>query len=643
MNKQFIFLLLLSISNITSTFAQNETDCLIECEKKTYAKRMISAPKIMAANNSDFIYHRCEWNIDPAINYISGKITTYFIPNSPISTLEFDLSADLMVDSVDYHSSHISFSRLGDIVNVDFTNTLPTGQIDSVSVFYQGIPPGTGFGSFAQETHGNDSVPVIWTLSEPYGAKDWWPCKQNLKDKIDSIDVLITTPQQYRAASNGLLVSEVTSGNNKIYHWKHRYPIAAYLVCLAVTNYWAYSHYVPYANDTLQVLNYVYPEDSSNAQNSTPDIIRQTQLYDSLFGIYPFQKEKYGHVQMGWGGGMEHQTFTFVGGWGFELLAHELAHQWFGDAVTCGSWEDIWLNEGFATYLSGLCYEHLAPIWWPYFKQDRINQITSQPGGSVLCKDTTDINQIFNGRLTYAKGGMILHTLRWVMGDSAFFAGVRNYLNDSLLSYGFAKTPQFIAHMEDAMGQNLAWYFNDWYYGEGFPSYGISWEQDSSNTVSFIVDQVQSHPSVSYFELPLPIQFKNSTHDTTVVVYNSFSGQAFTVNLPFHADSLIFDPERWIISNNNIVYPTGVNELYEKSNLKVYPNPSSDYITIDFKVHSVPASMFIQMTDITGKIVKTEIFKNHKQVIDMTHLSQGVYFIKLNGLGINVNKMVVKQ
>ena len=164
-----------------------------------------------------------------------------------------------------------------------------------MTVYYHGVPPDNGFGSFVQSTH--KGTPVIWTLSEPYGASDWWPCKNSLTDKADSIDIFVTTPAEYKAASNGLLISSLPDGTGMVYHWKHRYPIATYLVCMAVTNYSRYIHKVPFGPDTLKVINYIYPEDSAAAYAQTANAVPMIQVYDSLFGIYPFQNEKYGHTQ----------------------------------------------------------------------------------------------------------------------------------------------------------------------------------------------------------------------------------------------------------------------------------------------------------------------------------------------------------
>ena len=528
--------------------------------------------------NYDVKWYRCFWNIDPNIDSISGNVTTLFQPvSADIDTLDFDLNQVLVVDSVIYHNYRVTWSHNSDLLTIHFPSALSHLAVDSVTVYYHGVPPENGFGSFVQGTH--SGAPVIWTLSEPYGASDWWPCKNGLTDKADSLDIFIRTSPSYKAASNGLLVSSAMQGPEIVYHWKHRYPIATYLICLGVTNYAVYNHQVPFGGETLNVANYVYPEDSASAVGPTSQVIRMIQVYDSLFGIFPFQREKYGHAQFGWGGGMENQTMTFVTSFDFELLAHELGHQWFGDKVTCGSWSDIWLNEGFATYLSGLCYEFILPSFWERFRQARIKSIISKPDGSVFCPDTTNIARLFDNRLSYAKGAMILHQLRWVIGDSAFFSGLRNYLDDAGLSYGFARTQNLKSHLESSSGQDLTWYFNDWFTGEGFPTYQVNWSQ-TNDTLAFTVNQTQSDPSVSFFEMSIPLKFKNQTRDTLIRFFNSYSGQAFNVMIPFAVDSVIFDPDYQLITGNHAF--TDIGEHTMNNNFEVFPNPGSDQINFRY-------------------------------------------------------------
>ncbi len=579
-------------------------------------------------DNYDLKYHRFQWQVDPSVDYIRGSVTSWFMATaSGFNEMDFDLSDVMTVDSVMYHGSLLTFSQPGgDVLQITLPSVIPAGTLDSIEVFYEGSPVGGGFGSFVQTNH--NGTPVIWTLSEPFGAKDWWPCKQSLNDKVDSIDVIVTTPQAYRVASNGLLISETPDGADKIYHWQSHYPIAAYLIAIGVTNYAVYHDYLPLnATDTLDVLNYVYPEDLTNAQSQTPDILNVIALYDSLTILYPFSNEKYGHCEFGWGGGMEHQTMSFVIAFNHSLIAHECAHQWFGDKITCGSWEDIWLNEGFATYMEGLTEEFLFPATWYNWRSGKVNNITSVSDGSVLCDDTTSVSRIFNGRLTYDKGSYILHMLRWKFGDNVFFQGLRNYLNDPALAYNYAKTPDFIQHMESVSGQNLTTFFNQWYYNQGYPSYQVQYGQ-TGNNLTVKIDQTQSDASVSFFEMPVPVRFTDGINDTTLVFNHTFSGQVFNATLNFTATTVEFDPELWLISRNNTVQSiddiSGLNSF-----VSVFPNPASDEVIVSIK-NGLQVSA-IEIDDVLGKkaIVKDVDQFAAEIKIDLTGLSAGLYFINV--------------
>lgn len=549
-------------------------------EQRTHAARQafVASPP---TSNYDLLYQRAEWEVDPAVRYIKGAITSYFTPlEEGFSEIFFDLDNALLVDSVYYHRQKIPFEQTGDkLLRIDLPASLPSGQRDSVTVFYQGIPPTTGWGSFEQTTHA--SGPIIWTLSEPYGARDWWPSKQSLEDKIDSIDIWVRTPLNNKVASNGLLVEERQEGQQLLYHWKHRYPIATYLVAIAVTNYVAFTTEVPTSTgETIPVLNYVYPHAEASLRPQADQVVGMMQLFNELFGLYPFAREKYGHAQFSWGGGMEHQTMSFMGSFNYGLMAHELAHQWFGNKVTCGSWHHIWVNEGFATYLTGLTYERLdAPVDWHSWKQGMITSITSQPGGSVWVPDTTNVSRIFNGRLSYNKGAYLLHMLRWVVGDEAFFEGIRNYLQDPQLAYRFAVAEDVQRHLEATSGQDLTEFFQDWYYGEGFPSYEGYFRQTDAR-VTITLSQATSVPSsVDFFEMPVPIELLDvsGTQRTTVVVPHTQQEQEFEVDVPFKVAEMRIDPELWILSANN--NPNGLEEEI-LANLELYPNPTAQNLQL---------------------------------------------------------------
>lgn len=624
-----VFLWALCVTWVSWVNAQSSFEDIVEAERKAflYSHNSHRADRAGAFDNADVTYQRLNLNVNPAVKYISGDITTVFIPTQDITDFEFDMSDSLTVDSLIYHGAILAYIHADDVIHVDFPAVVPQGLADSIRVFYHGVPAGTGFGSFIQSYHG-DSVPIIWTLSEPYGAKDWWPCKQNLQDKIDSIDMLVTVPDTMRVAGNGLLVAEVLNGNNKTFHWKHRYPIVTYLVAFAVTNYVAYTDTVDYPGKILPVLNYVFPESVEAAKAETPQTVGMIHLFDSLFEMYPFHLEKYGHAQFGWGGGMEHQTMSFMGSFGFELTAHELAHHWFGNKITCASWEDIWLNEGFATYLAGLCYQHLKPELWMDFKRGRRADAVKQPNGSVWCNDTTNVSRIFSGSLSYSKGGMVLHMLRFLMGDEKFFAGMRAYLSDVALAYSFADTDAFRQHMEAAYGKSLVGFFDDWIYGKGFPSYTVTWKQDFYNHVEVKIEQKQSDPSVPYFDVPVPVRLIGTGGDTTIIFNNTTNGQEFKFDLPFLADTLLFDPEIWLISDSNtVVRKTDYDFLFS-----IYPNPVRNELTMQFQT-KISTTAEIEIYNNAGQLVLLESFPvNAGSVLkrfETTNLAPGAYRIRV--------------
>jgi aminopeptidase N len=484
----------------------------------------------------------------------------------------------------------------------------------------------------------------MWTLSQPYGAKDWWPCKQSLNDKIDSIDVIIKTPAAYRATSNGLLLSETTLGGFTTCHWKHRHKIPAYLISIASTNYVDYSDYVPYSpTDSIRVLNYTYPESLGSHVTASLVIKDFMPFFNNLFGLYPYADEKYGHSITNLGGGMEHTTMTTQGGFNYEITAHELAHQWFGNLVTCGKWEDIWLNEGFATYCTGLVYENFYPnLYWPIWKNNNWNFIMSQPGGSVKVDDTTNVSRIFSSRLSYSKGAYVLHMARWIMGDTHFFEGVNNYLYDPALNHGYALTSHLKSHLETAHGSSLTYFFDDWFTGEGFPTYQVHMDYSTlgDGSVTFTLNQTQSHPSVSFFELPVPLKiFGPFGQDTTVVLNNTFNGQQFTVSPGFWVDSVQFDPEKWLLAKSTGI-TIGLEENVELP-ASMYPNPAAEVVNI--KTGKYIDHVSITIYDLSGRIVLTTLLGSGEQfTLPVQGIHTGTYMLELNSNQGTVRKKFVK-
>ena len=605
---------------------------------------MIRAMRGAPARGFDMRHHLLELSVDPGIRAISGTVTHRIAAIEDLDEIALDLADELVVSALSVNGQPASFTHADNALIIALPSALPEGEEALVAITYAGVPPETGFGSFVQTEH--QGAPLLWTLSEPYGARDWWPCKHDLNDKADSLDVIVTTAAGNRVASNGLLIAEEDLGNGSVrFHWRHRHPINHYLVAFAITNYAMYSDWVPLAGGDVEVLNYVFPENLGDAQVGTADCIAQMQLFSELFGPYPFADEKYGHAQFAWGGGMEHQTMTFLGNFHYELIAHELAHQWFGDLVTCGSWEDLWLNEGFATYLSGLCYEFLAPQYWMPFKSGRRGHITSQPGGSVLVSDTTSIPRLFDSRLTYAKGAYVLHMLRWVCGDAAFFEGVNNYLGDPEIRNRSALTSQLVGHLEAVSGLDLSEFMNDWYVGEGFPTYQLVWTQDIDGQVSVVLEQATSHPSVGFFEMPVPVRFEAAGQSETVILDHAFSGQAFSFTLPFQASAAQVDPELWIVSGENLVLKVPVSAFSDLESPVLYPNPASG----DSWMHvgtRIGGAVELEVVDALGRIVLARPANavDMRVAVPSAGLAAGHYTVRVTtGNGTRIALRLVKS
>jgi len=597
----------------------------------------------VASNNFDIQHMRMELYSNPAVKYISGKISFKFILLSSTNSITFDLYNTLTVDSVYYHGSKIAYSQTSEHgLVLNFPGTLNAQVTDSVSIFYQGVPASSGMGSFYQGAHAG--VPVIWTLSEPYGSRDWWPCKNGLTDKIDSVDIIISCPQQFQPSSNGVIVSNTVSGTVRSTHFKHRYPIVPYLVAIAVTNYAIYNDSAQVNNITIPVQNFYYPE--TPVFNGFISFHRNAfKTFTRLFGLYPFASEKYGHTQWAWNGGMEHQTNSFVNTPSPNLAAHELAHQWFGDLITCKSWQDIWLNEGFATYLTLLFLEDSYPNSYGPTLSGTYNSALSDSSGSVFCPDTSSVSRIFSSRLSYNKGACVLHMMRYVLSDSVFVRGVRRYLSDPSLKPGFATTADLKRNMEQESGMNLTSFFTKWVYGEGYPNYRAEWTQNKNNWVRIKLKQSTTHPSVAFFDMPVTLLLRGASQGTSYTVNHQFSGQEFWFNPGHPIDTVIIDPNRWILSK--VKTSVKLTNSLTENEIRVYPNPSPGDFVVSLS-NPTDKKLFLRLFNSIGQLVyQTEIDTPGRDELIIiprsAAIARGTYILQIKSeKNINVVKKIIR-
>ncbi|MEO6490810.1 MAG: M1 family aminopeptidase, partial [Ferruginibacter sp.] len=442
---------------------------------------------------------------------------------------------------------------------------LAAGSTVTALFFYKGIP---NEGVYAGTTS-TSGLTYTATLSESYQAREWFPVKQILRDKIDSADIWIKTSAFNKVGSNGRLVAVVDSPNSKKqYQWKSKHPMNYYMPSFAVGNYLQYVNYakpLAMAPDSILVLHYLADDDTyflsvKTNIDKTPAFIEK---FSELFGLYPFADEKYGHSQANIGGGMEHQTMTTTSSFGSTLIAHELGHQWFGDNVTCATWNDIWLNEGFASYSEYLAIEKL-PALFPTtnpasYMQGVHNNVLSQPGGSVYVPNASifDENRIFSGRLSYNKGSAIIHNLRFeIQDDNLFFQTLKNYQQQFKDSVATVEDFKLVA--ETTSGKDFSDFFNQWYYGEGFPTFNVTYIKQGIDSIILVLNQTTSSAVTPFFKGLYEFTITSPLGDTTVKAYMTTNNQLFKFHFNNTANGIIVDPNNWVLNATGTITNGGV-------------------------------------------------------------------------------------
>ena len=548
------------------------------------ADRTMEMSSFFDQSQYDVKYYKIDITIDVANEYVDSSYVKIIIASlvDGLDTLELDFADSmpygpsypeqnfLRVDSVYNESGRLNFSHESHKIIVELDRPYNQGEEFSLSVRYHGMPwpryryaSGTGkmggeglaFGKQRSMLGGTSEIPVAYTNCEPYGSRLWWPCKDRPDDKPDSVDIFATVPYPFYCASNGNLISiDIGQGTPepRTFHYKVHYPIVTYLVSLAISEYIVWSdwyHYGP--DDSMEIINHVYPElyeDTFDPLSNTPYAIG---VYSDLYCQYPFINEKYGHAHWEAASAMEHQTCTstMCDTWGTSepIVVHELSHQWWGDMISCNSWHDIWLNEGFASYSEALYFEaksgrdsyHNYMLGMQYF-DDR----------SVYVYDTTWSNDVFN-IVVYDKGAWVVHMLRHVIGDGVFFDLLHAYA-ESQYRFGSLTTDEFVTFCNNFTGKDLTEFFNDWVYGIMFPVYGSVFmsEQDLSDGqywVYYYLMQTQTYgPEV--FDLPVDLKFYSGTEvikDTAIFCDSRIKMHIFKTPEP--PDSIVLDPDDWIL------------------------------------------------------------------------------------------------
>lgn len=625
--------LILSFSSI----AQTASDNCAETKRRSFAAAKTTVASLLE-DDYDVKHVKLDLQLTDLSNYIIGNVTTQAqVVKGPMSQYVFELYRTFKIDSVKVNDQVQNFDTANSLCTVTLRNSLLQGSLFTAQVYYHGYPPVTfplGSGAGYVNVH-NSLFDISYSLSEPYSSYYWWPCKQSLKDKIDSTDTWITIPSYAKVGSNGLLTEVEYLGSNLVRHkWKERYPIDYYLISVALGRYSEYTYNLQFDNstDSMPIVNYYF-----NVTNDAPpfDILKKRldstaimiNYFSGLFGRYPFWKEKYGHCYSPAFSNMEHQTMSTVRYTNTGIIVHELAHQWFGDNVTCATWSDIWLNEGIATYAEYLFYsKYYGAQYASNYLRIQHKNILSKDSGTVYVLDTNEY-RTFDGRLTYQKGSSVLHMLRFAFNnDSLFFSFLTGY--QKKFAGSNATTEDFKHLAENYLGQNLDVFFDQWIYKEGYPIYYSSWNQDNNVLFIKVSQQTPIPTSVFNFVMPIAVKLYSQQGDTVVRLHNDLPSQVFTIVMDRPIDSIALDPgEDLLCKQGNKPYhePT-LNTL--SSNITLYPNPVNSILNIAYRDLQEPTLLLF---DATGRKLLEHRFRYTSGIeqIDVQLLPNAVYLYKV--------------
>jgi len=492
-------------------------------------------------------------NLDNASLVFTGRATQ---DNLQLAALDFHPNGGAMtIKSIqDDSGTPLSYSidSFSNWLLITLPEALSTSETFTFTIDYSGRPSTAGVWGAPYRSESHDGSRVIYTFSQPYGARHWWPCKDIPEDKA-TIDTHITVEDGYFVVTNGKLLSIEEAGEGKrTFHYSETYPIVTYLVSICCSNY-KYVSGVYTSKDgatTMSVGHYVYPENYEAEKNGLIGTLEAMHLFVDLFGEYPFLREKYVTATHNTSSGMEHQTCTSMPERNLSpdgrhrRNVHELCHQWFGDSITMEHYDHLWLNEGFATYSEALYYEYYQGEGAFHNYVD--NWVSTGISDTIpLVSSSADQ---FYGSVVYRKGAWVLHMLRHVMGNDRFFPALRNYY--AKYAYTTALTDDLQKECEALYGESLDWFFQEWVYGTGRPTYSWNWTVEETDGSSVIKLNITQTHSGGLFTMPVDVKISDiNGNSSTYVVWNDQKNQDFEIDIgDFEAFDLEIDPDNWILN-----------------------------------------------------------------------------------------------
>lgn len=481
-------------------------------------------------------------SVDDEDESITGTVTIETIITADgTDEMVFDMAYELDASAVRVNGAPATYDHSVNLLTVDLSQALNEGVPADVEIDYGGHPADAMY--FEPE--------AIFTLSEPSDSDHWYPCYDHPSDKADEgCELFVTVDSEYVVASVGTLkgVTYIRDGK-AIYHWIETYPIATYLISVAISDYSTFSH----TWEGMPIDYFVYPQYLDDAMDSYADTPEMLTCFKELYGEYPFKNEKYGMAMTPLGGAMEHQTCTTIGDYWVHpapeddwIIAHELSHQWWGDWVTCGTWADIWLNEGFATYSDALFHEYSQGWDAFYYRMQTFKEVYFE-------EDEEARFPIYDpyymwGATVYEKGAWILHMLRHLLGDDDFFGGLRYYGNQHV--YDNAVTAELMDDMETYSGEDLGWFFDEWVYLAGYPEFKYNWtvSEDDHSKVSVIITQVQeTGPLTPVFQTYVDLTADTPSGEETITVWVGDENEQYNLDFSDTVNNLYFDKDGWLL------------------------------------------------------------------------------------------------
>ena len=650
----FFILMIFSFESFSQEHAASCADMKAKSFQRINKKTRATPYANYLMSKYDVHFYFLDIHAERNTTLIDGAVTMGVSVTAPmLDTFCYELNSSMTIDSVVCNNQALTLASNGNMQYAIF----PTPQLQNtyldIKIYYNGdghvlggAAIGDGYSTDISGLWGNE---VTWSLSEPFSAYEWFPCKQALQDKADSAWVFVTTSNENKVGSNGLLEGIDTLPNNMLtYRWKTNYPIDYYLISIAVAkyvDYTIYAHPSALPGDSIMIKNYVYdnPLTLITYKNQIDSNALVLEYFSDIMGLYPFHKEKYGHAMAPFSGGMEHQTMTSIGNLGnFSVNSHELFHQWWGDHVTCKTWSDIMINEGFASYGEYLAYDHFRGHAAAQQKMfDVHDNVLQDSFAMVYFTDTTNVGRIFSKRLTYDKGSAVIHTLRFVMGDSLFFGGLRDFQTN--FAYGAAGIGELQISLESFSNLSLSSYFNQWIYGEGYPVFYGEYYSDGSNIYLKVIHTTSSGIT-TLFRTPLEIKCLSASGDTTIKVNITQNTNTFIIPSGKTITGIQYDPNNWllnkegnIVENPNLISLAN-SDIKLENNTFIYPNPTNDFVTIE---NESLTNATYHLYETNGRIINTGIFSK-KQIIDLQKLSSGIYILNIESAQGNIKRKISK-